>query len=133
MDEGETISFKVLCESGSLPIEYIMTLTSFPIKYYTDVKACGDNFSWKIPYDFVNESESGGVKSVNLNFVGATKFKIRDTAQVKLIVRNALNYPMAVEEYKQMVKIQKLCIVIEVHFSAIRQAVKENKIGTNHF
>jgi hypothetical protein len=104
IEEGETVSFKVLCETGSFPIDDLLTLTSFPIEDYTDVKGCGGTFSWKIPYDFVKETDSGGVKSVNLSFIGATKFKIRDTAQVRVIVRNALNYPLALEEYKLTVK-----------------------------
>src|SRR5215218_2554723 len=103
MDEGEVITFKVLCETGSFPVEDILTLTSVPIENYTDVKTCGETFSWKIPYEFVKESDSGSVKFINLSFIGATKFKIRDTATVRVTVRNALNYPLALEEYRQTV------------------------------
>ncbi len=38
-------------------------------------------------------------KLSSLRFIGTTKFKVRDTAIVKLIVKDALNYPFALQEY----------------------------------
>jgi hypothetical protein len=128
IDEGETISFKVLCETGSFPIEDLLTLTSFPIEAYTDVKACGESFSWKIPFDFVKETDSGGVKSVNVSFIGATKFKTRDTAQVRVIVRNALNYPLALEEYKLMVKnVERYVLQLKYTFLQLDRRLKKTR------
>src|SRR6476469_2555308 len=128
MDEGETLLFKVMCETGSFPIEDILTLTSVPIEDYSDVKACGDTFSWKIPYDFVKQDDSGGIKIVNLSFIGATKFKVRDTAQVRIIVRNALNYPLAVEEYNQTVKnIERYVMQLKYTFLQLDKRLKKTR------
>ena len=128
MDEGETLLFKVMCETGSFPIEDILTLTSVPIEDYSDVKACGDTFSWKIPYDFVKQDDSGGIKIVNLSFIGATKFKVRDTAQVRIIVRNALNYPLAVEEYNQTVKnIERYVLQLKYTFLQLDKRLKKTR------
>jgi hypothetical protein len=104
MEEGETISFKVVCETGSFPFDNLMTLTSVPINYYSMVQACGEEFKWTAPYDFVKETDPGKVKTIVLSFIGTTKFNIKDTARVKLFVKDALNYPLAVEEYKQALK-----------------------------
>lgn len=102
IEEGQTINFKVFCEQGSFPIEGIITLTNLPIGRYDLVQKCGDEFSWSVPYDFVKDNERE--KSINLSFVGSTKFQIRDTATIKLIIKDALNYPVAIAEYNQIVK-----------------------------
>jgi hypothetical protein len=128
IDEGETVSFRVLCETGSFPIEDLITLTSFPLDNFTDVKACGETFSWKIPYEFVKESDSGGIKTVNLSFIGATKFRIRDTAFVRVIVRNALNYPVAVQEYNQTVKnIERYVLQLKYTFLQLDKRLKKTR------
>ncbi|HZF64676.1 MAG TPA: hypothetical protein VEZ55_09330 [Chitinophagaceae bacterium] len=103
IDEGTPISFKILCEDGSFPFETIITLPNQPIYGYTDVKKCDQEFKWTPPYDFVSERDSAKVKVVNLNFVGTTRFQVKDTALVKLVVRDALNYPLAQQEYTQVV------------------------------
>lgn len=134
IDEGETVSFKVLCEAGSFPIEDLITLTSFPIETYTDVKACGESFTWKIPYEFVKESDSGSVRIVTLSFIGATKFKTRDTAQVKVIVRNALNYPLALEEYRQTVKnIERYVLQLKFTFLQLDKRLKKTRSARTTF
>jgi hypothetical protein len=134
MDEGETLLFKVMCETGSFPIEDILTLTSVPIENYSDVKNCGDTFSWKIPYDFVKETDSGGVKLVTLSFIGSTKFKISDTAQVRIVVRNALNYPLAVEEYNQTVKnIERYVLQLKYTFLQLDKRLKKTHSARTTF
>lgn len=134
MDEGETLLFKVLCETGSFPIENIITLTSAPIENYTDVKNCGDTFFWKIPYDFVKETDSGGIKQVILSFIGSSKFNIRDTAQVKITVRNALNYPLAVEEYNQTVKnIERYVLQLKYTFLQLDKRLKKTHSARTTF
>ena len=99
IDEGKPISFDVLCETGNFPIETILFSSNIPISGYKLVKRCDDNFSWTPPYDFVGESDAGKQKSVTLSFIGSTRFKVRDTALVKVIVHDALNYPFAVQEH----------------------------------
>jgi hypothetical protein len=134
MDEGETLLFKVLCEAGSFPIETILTLTSVPIENYTDVKSCGDTFSWKIPYDFVKPEDSGGVKVVNLSFIGTTKFKISDTAQVLVVIRNALNYPLAVKDYNQTVKnIERYVLQLKYTFLQLDKRLKKTHSARTTF
>ncbi len=128
VDEGETVSFKVFCETGSFPIEDLITLTSFPIEGYTDVKTCGDTFAWKIPYEFVKETDSGGVRPIVVSFIGATKFRIRDTAQVRVIVRNALNYPVAVQEYNQTVKnVERYVLQLKYTFLQLDRRLKKTR------
>lgn len=104
VEEGETVSFKVVCENGSFPIENIITLTDVPITKYHFVQQCGDEFSWSPSFDIVKETDPGKQKLITVYFIGSTKFQNRDTAVVKLIVKDALNYPLALQEYNQTVK-----------------------------
>jgi hypothetical protein len=104
IEEGETVSFKVQCESGSFPIDDILFASSIPIKNYTLVKECNDEFSWTPGYEFVKGNDQEKDKTVILSFIGSTRFKVRDTAVVKIIVKDALNYPHANEEFAQLVK-----------------------------
>ena len=102
VEEGETVSFNVLCETGSFPIQNIITYTSNPIKNYTAIKTCGDEFKWTPDYEVVKDAEAD--KPITVYFVGSNKFGVKDTASVKLLVRNALNYPLTLIEYNQTVK-----------------------------
>ncbi|RYG00634.1 MAG: hypothetical protein EOO02_14485 [Chitinophagaceae bacterium] len=105
VDEGDTIAFKVQCENGSFPIEHIYFYANTPLKNFTQVKKCDDDFVWTAPFDFVKETDSARVKILLLTFIGTNKFMARDTANVKIIVRDALNYPLALLEYKQQVAV----------------------------
>jgi hypothetical protein len=98
VDEGKPVDFGVVCESGNFPIEDILFSSSVPISDYKMVKRCDDHFSWTPPFDFVSETDPGKEKTVLLNFIGSTRLKVRDTAVVKIIVKDALNYPFAVKE-----------------------------------
>ncbi len=104
INEGESVSFRILCESGNFPIENILFSSNTPINNYQLVKQCGDEFKWGPDYDFVKESDSAKIKIVQLSFIGSTKFGLRDTSMVRIIVRDALNYPLLVEENKVIVK-----------------------------
>lgn len=104
VEEGESVRFKVLCETGSFPIETILTLPSFPISNYTSVTRCGDEFNWYVPFDLVKESDPGKSKLVKLHFIGTNKFGIKDTSTVKVLIKDALNYPLALEEYNQTIR-----------------------------
>lgn len=99
VEEGKPVDFSVGCEAGNFPIEEILFSSNIPISDYKLVKHCDDVFSWTPPYDFVSENDPGKEKPVSLRFIGTTKFKVRDTAIVKLIVKDALNYPFALQEY----------------------------------
>src|SRR5215203_1513218 len=70
IDEGEKISFRILCEEGSFPFLNILTLASRPIVGYKEVTNCNGEFNWTPPFDFVKESDSAKVKIVDLRFIG---------------------------------------------------------------
>ncbi|WP_207496081.1 hypothetical protein [Aridibaculum aurantiacum] len=133
-EEGETISFKVLCETGSFPIENILTFANMPIHNYADVQQCGNEFKWVPDYDFVKETDSGKVKIVQVFFVGSTRFQVKDTASVKIIVRNALNYPLAKEEYNQVVRnIQRYVLQLKFTFLQLDKKLKRTRTARTTF
>jgi hypothetical protein len=104
VDEGDVVNFKVQCETGSFPIENITFFANTPLKHFTLVKNCDDEFTWSPPYEYVKETDSARVKIVTLSFIGTTRFMTRDTANIRVVVRDALNYPLAVQEYQMQVK-----------------------------
>lgn len=104
VDEGDTISFRVQCETGTYPIESLNFYSSVPLKTNSVVRECNDNFTWSPPYDFVRDGDSAKTKLVQLYFVGTNKVFIRDTAIIKIYVKDALNYPYMVDQYNAIVK-----------------------------
>ena len=103
VDEGDTIRFQLSCENGNFPIEMINFESSIPIKSLNSISKCGDEFAWWIPYDFVKDNDSGKVKIFKMLFIGTDKFRNRDTALVRMIVRDAINYPLKKQEYEKVV------------------------------
>ncbi len=134
LEEGETVSFKVLCESGSFPIEDIITVTSTPISNYTNVQQCGDEFKWTPSYDLAKDTDTGKAKTVLVYFIGSNKFKVRDTAMVRFIVRDALNYPLAVEDYNQAVKnVDRYVLQLKYTFLQLDKKLKKTKNARTTF
>jgi hypothetical protein len=128
IDEGEKISIKILCEEGSFPFVNIITLASRPIVNYKEVKNCDEEFSWMPAYDFVKENDSAKVKVVDLSFIGTTRFQVKDTANIKLVVRDALNYPLALEEYKQVAKnMERYVLQLKFTFLQLDKKLKKTK------
>ena len=128
VDEGDTVSFKIQCENGSFPIEHITFFANSPLKAYTVVTRCNDDFIWSPTFDFVKENDSGKVKLLTLNFIGANRFMIRDTATVKIIVRDALNYPLAIQEYYLQVRnINTYILQLKYSFLQLDRRVKKVK------
>lgn len=128
VDEGETVNFKVQCETGSFPIEHITFFANTPLKNFTQVKQCDDDFSWPAPYEFVKETDSAKVKVIMLSFVGTTRFMVKDTANVRIIVRDALNYPLAVQEYQMQVKyVNNYILQLKYTFLQLDRKVKKVK------
>ena len=128
VDEAETVSFKVLCETGSYPIQSLIMTSSVPIKGYNAIQACGDDFTWTPGYDFVRETDSGKVKAVVLSFIGSTKMGLRDTANVRIIVRDALNQNLAREEYNQVVKnLDRYVMQLKYTFLQLDRKLKKTK------
>lgn len=134
IEEGDTLRFKVLCETGNFPFESILTLTSVPIGTFSPVQKCDDEFKWTPSYDFVKETDSGRVKVVTVSFIGATKFKMQDTAALKVIVRNGLNYPLAAEQYNQLVHDMNSYIVkLKFTFLQLDKTIKKTKRARTGF
>jgi hypothetical protein len=128
IEEGDTLRFRVLCETGSFPFENILTFTSIPIGSFTPVQQCNDQFIWSPSYDFVKETDSGKVKTVVLSFIGSTKFKQKDTAQVKIIIRNGLDYPLALEQYGQVVHdMNSYILKLKYTFLQLDRSIKKTK------
>jgi hypothetical protein len=128
IEESENISFKVLCETGSFPIESILMTSSIPIANYKVVQKCGDDFSWTPGYDFAKESDSGKVKPVIFSFIGSTKMGVKDTTHVKIIVRDALNQTLAREEYNQVVKnLDRYVLQLKYTFLQLDRKLKKTK------
>jgi hypothetical protein len=128
VDEGESVDFKVLCETGSFPIENIFTLPNTPLANFKEVDKCGDVFHWSPPYDFVKETDQNKERVVLLNFIGTTRFQNRDTAQIRVIVRDALNYPLAKEEFEQVSKnIQRYVMQLKYTFLQLDKKIRRTK------
>ena len=134
VDEGDTVSFKVQCDNGSFPIENITFFANRPLKNFTLVKKCDDDFTWMPPFDFVKDSDSAKIKILLLSFVGVNKFQIRDTATVRIIVRDALNYPLAEEDYKLAVKnVNTYILTLKYAFVQLDKSVKSTKSARTGF
>ncbi|HEX4374003.1 MAG TPA: hypothetical protein VHZ50_11930 [Puia sp.] len=128
IEEGDTISFKLECEAGSFPIEEINFFSNIPIKNYTNVKRCDDDFTWSPPYDFVKETDSSKQKLLILSFVGTNKFFIHDTAVVRIYVKDALNYPVMLREYNKTVKdLSTYILRLKYAFVQLDRKVKKTK------
>lgn len=93
IEEGDTVSFKIQCDNGSFPIEDISYISNYPIKSITPVAACGDDFTWYAPFDFVKEDDKDKQKKIDLFFIGSNKFHTADTARIEIMVKATINYP----------------------------------------
>lgn len=102
VEEGYKLSFSVMCENGNFPIDKILFSSSQTISNYKLPKSCDDTFEWIPPYDFVSETDKNKERVIDLFFVGTTKFNFADTARVRVIVKESLNYDIANLEYKEV-------------------------------
>ncbi|MDP4131127.1 MAG: hypothetical protein Q8918_18185 [Bacteroidota bacterium] len=128
IEEGDTVNFKVECEEGSFPVESISFYSNVPLKNYTIVKKCDDDFIWSPPFDFIKDTDSGKQKLVLLNFVGINKFYAKDTAVVKIYVKDAINYPVMLQEYQRTVKSVTMYILqLKYAFVQLDKKVKSTK------
>jgi hypothetical protein len=128
IDEGDTINFRVQCEAGTYPIESINFFSSVPIRGNTNVTKCDDLFTWSPPYDFTKETDSGKTKLLILYFVGTNKMFQRDTAIVKIYVKDALDYPFAKSDYETTMKnIRIYMLRLKYAFFNLDKKVKRTK------
>lgn len=125
IDEGDTISFKIECDEGSFPVQSISFFSSVPIRNYSIVKKCDDEFIWSPPFDFIRDTDSGKQKLVTLSFVGMNKFFVKDTATVRLYVKDAVNYPVMLNEYQRTVRaVTTYVLQLKYAFVQLDQKVK---------
>lgn len=128
IEEGDSVSFKIQCENGNFPIEHITFFSNTPLRNYTLVTKCNDDFNWTPAFDFVKETDSGRVKIVQLSFIGANRFMVKDTAVVKIIVKDALNFPLANQEHKLAVRnVNTYILQLKYTFLQLDQKVKKVK------
>jgi len=128
VDEGETVNFKVQCERGSFPIDNITFFSNIPLINYSVIRECDQDFTWSPGFDFVKESDSSKVKVVILSFVGANRFMLKDTAIVKIVVRDALNYPLALEIYNKQIKnVNTYILQLKYNFLQLDKGVRKVK------
>jgi len=99
-----------------------------PIGKYQSVQKCGDEFNWTVPYDLVKDTDAGKQKTVNLYFIGSNKFQVKDTAIIKLVVKDALNYSIATTEYNQTVKnVNNYVNILKYTFLQLDKKLKKTK------
>ncbi|MET0392377.1 MAG: hypothetical protein ABW019_04515 [Chitinophagaceae bacterium] len=134
IEEGETVSFKVQCEAGNFPIDDILFTSNVPIHDFTLVKHCDDDFTWTPAFDFVKETDSARVRIVTLSFIGNTRFRVRDTAVVRIVVKDALNYPVARQEYDMVVaNIRNYLLRLKFTFLQLDKKMKKTKTARTSF
>jgi hypothetical protein len=134
IEEGETVSFKVQCENGSFPIDNITFFANTPLINYSVIRECNQDFTWSPGFDFVKDSDSAKVKVVNLSFVGANRFMLKDTAVVRIVVRDALNYPLATDEYNKQVRaVSTYILQLKYTFLQLDKSVKKVKTTRTTF
>ena len=128
VDEGETVSFSVQCETGSFPFESILFNSNVPLMDYTLVKHCNDVFTWTPGFDFVKDNDQNKERTVKLSFIGITRSQARDTATIGIVVKNALNFPKANEEFEMVNKnIRSYILLLKYTFVQVDKRVKKVK------
>ncbi|HEX5653701.1 MAG TPA: hypothetical protein VFX58_11545 [Chitinophagaceae bacterium] len=133
VEEGQQVSFSLLCEPGNFPIENILFTSNIPISNYKLVRHCDDQFEWTAGYDFVKETDPGREKILHLIFIGSSRFA-KDTAIVKIIVKDALNYPLARQEYDLVVSnIKSYVLRLKYTFLQLDKRLKKTKTARTSF
>lgn len=128
IEEGDTISFKLQCENGSFPIEEITYFSNYQAKSLTPVNKCNDYFTWYAPFDFVKDTDKEKTKMLELVFVGSNKFNNRDTAIVKIFVKENINYPQRILEFERLVTdIKQYVLQLKSSFRILDQKLKKTK------
>jgi len=129
IEEGDSINFRIECEEGTFPVENIAFFSNMPLRNYADVKKCDDEFKWAPGFDFVKETDSAKQKFVLLSFVGSDKFFNRDTCNVRIYVKDALNYPIALMDYQKVAK-RFSTYILQLKYAFVQLDKKVKK--TNH-
>lgn len=128
IEEGDTLNFKLQCEDGTFPLESITYYSNFPIRSLTPITHCGDDFTWVAPYDFIKDEENNKSKELIIKFIGVDKFYNRDTAQVKILVNQTINYPQRLLEFNKITKnIEDYIVQLKSTFRILDKKIKHTK------
>ena len=134
IEEGDTVSFKLQCDNGNFPIEDITYMSNYPVKSYTRVNKCGDDFSWVAPFDFVKETDKEKSKKLELYFIGTNKFNTSDTALIQVIVKDNINYPQQVVEFERLQSdTRKYITSLKNSFRLVDKKIKRTKSTRTSF
>lgn len=127
-DEGDTVRFRIQCESGNFPIEQINMNSNISISGYAPVNRCNDEFVWMIPFDFIRDNDTARSKMLTLNFVGTDRFRNKDTARLTLIIRPGINYPLKTKEHALVqTDLARYMQDLKMAFYVVSRNIKSNK------
>lgn len=128
IDEGDTLTFRLQCEEGSFPLESITYFANYPIRSLTPISACGDDFTWIAPYDFIKPEEKIKEKDLVLKFIGTDKFFNHDTAVVAVKVNESIDYARRFLEYDKIdSSIQVYITQLKSTFRYLDKKIKSTK------
>lgn len=128
LEEGDSIRFKVQCETGTFPIEQITLNANLPLTSYTTVAKCDDEFSWSVPFEFIRDADTAKQKTLILQIIGADKFMNKDTATITFYVRPGINYPQKNGEFHRINdEMTRYIQELKLTFYAVSQSIKSNK------
>lgn len=128
VEEGDTIRFRIQCETGTFPLEQINFDSNIPISPVFAIRKCDDEFLWMVPYDFIRENDTTRQKMLQLQFIGSDKFFNKDTSAISIAIRPGINYPQKYLEHQKVSDEMKLYIQnLKVTFYVLSKNIKTNK------
>jgi hypothetical protein len=128
LEEGDSVRFRVQCEEGSFPLEQITIVTNEPISNFKTVTKCNDEFAWMIPYDFIRDNDTTRQKTLLLQFIGSDKFRNRDTATIRLLIKSGINYIQKNLEHQQVSnEVRRYITNLKLTFYVVSSNIKSNK------
>jgi hypothetical protein len=127
-EEGDTVRFRIQCETGSFPIEQINFNSNIPISVEKSITKCNDEFIWAIPFEFIKENDTTRLRTVVVQFIGSDKFHNKDTAIVRIGVRPGINYPQKYQEHQKISQeMYNYVQNLKLTFYVVSKNVKSNK------
>jgi hypothetical protein len=127
-EEGDTVKFRIQCETGSFPIEQINFNSNIPISLQKPITNCNDEFIWPIPFEFIKENDTTKLRTVVVQFIGSDKFYNKDTATVRIGVRPGINYPQKYQEHQKISEeMYNYVQNLKLTFYVVSKNVKSNK------
>lgn len=134
LTEGDSTAFRIYCEPGTFPIESITTTSTIPVAFTTTPAKCGEVFSWSVPFDFIKEGDTTQLRTFTVQFVGTDKFYNRDTANIRISVRNGTNYPLRYQEYSQVKReLNRYIATLKYTFKKLDKKIKSTKTTRTTF